>query len=113
LSPEAPLTDLSREALIALILEQQRAIEQLREEIERLKGSGHRSAALFSKGKGKSNNPKPFGGKPGQGYFRFRAAPEQTPQEVITAGVPAQCPECGGGNWIGWPKNGLRPRMWW
>jgi transposase len=95
LSPEAPLTDLSREALIALILEQQRTMEQLREEIERLKGAGLRSAAPFSKGKGKSN-PKRPGRKPGQGYFRFRAAPEQTPQEVITAEVPAQCPECGG-----------------
>jgi hypothetical protein len=95
LSPEAPLTDLSREALLAVIREQQRVIEQLREELERLKGSGHRSAAPFSKGKGKSN-PKPPGRKPGQGYFRFRAAPEQAPQEVITAEVPAQCPDCGG-----------------
>jgi len=94
LSPEA-LTDLSREELIAVIREQQSVIEQLREEIERLKRSGHRSAAPFSKGERKSN-PKPPGRKPGQGYFRFRAAPEQAPQEVITAEVPSQCPECGG-----------------
>jgi transposase len=95
LSPEAPLTDLSREELIALIREQQRVIEQLREELDLLKRSGYRSAAPFSKGKGKSN-PKPPGRKPGQGYFRFRAAPEQAAQEVITAEVPAQCPDCGG-----------------
>jgi transposase len=95
LSPEAPLTDFSRDELIALIREQQRVIEQLREELERLKRSGHRAAAPFSKGKGKSN-PKPPGRKPGQGYFRFREAPQQAPQEVITAEVPAQCPECGG-----------------
>lgn len=95
MSPEAPLTDLSREELIAVIREQQRAIEQLREEIERLKRSSRRSAAPFSKGESKSD-PKPPGRKPGQGYFRFRAAPEQTPQEVIRAEVPSQCPECGG-----------------
>lgn len=95
MSPEAPLTDLSREELIAVIREQQRVIEQLREEIERLKRSGHRSAAPFSKGKGKSN-PKRPGRKPGQGYFRFRTAPASAPQEVITAAVPSQCPDCGG-----------------
>jgi transposase len=95
LSPEAPLTDLSREELIAVIGEQQRVIEQLREEIERLKRSGHRSAVPFSKGNTK-DNPKPPGRKPGQGYFRFRAAPEQAPQEVITAEVVSQCPDCGG-----------------
>lgn len=87
MSPEAPLTDLSREELIALIREQQRAMEQLREEIERLKRAGHHSGAPFSKGKPK-NNPKPPG--------RFRAAPEQAPQEVIAAKVSAECPDCGG-----------------
>jgi transposase len=88
LSPEASLEDLSREELIALI-------RRLQEEIERLKRSGQRSAAPFSKGEPK-RDPKPPGRKPGQGYFRFRTAPEQTPQEVITAEVPAQCPACGG-----------------
>lgn len=95
MSPEAPHTGLSREELIAVIREQQRVIEQLREEIERLKRSGHRSAAPFSKGKGQSNPQRP-GRKPGQGYFRFRTAPEQAPQEVITAAVAPQCPDCGG-----------------
>lgn len=95
MSPEAPLTDLSREELMAVIREQQRVMEQLREELDLLRRSGHRSAAPFSKGQGKSN-PKPPGRKPGQGYFRFRAAPEQAAQEVITAEVPGKCPDCGG-----------------
>jgi transposase len=102
LSREAPFTELSREELIALICaqrgaieKQQAVIEQLRAEIEGLKRSGHRSAAPFSKGKGKSN-PKPPGRKPGEGDFRFRAAPPQAPQEVILAEVPSRCPDCGG-----------------
>ena len=95
MSPEAPLEDLNREELIALIRELARQNAELREEIERQKLSGQRSAAPFSKGTRK-NNPKPPGRKPGQGYFRFRAAPEQAPQEVITAEVPSQCPDCGG-----------------
>ena len=79
MSPEARLENLSREELIALI-------RRLQEEIERLKRSGQRSAAPFSKGEPK-RDPKPPGRKPGQGYFRFRTAPEQTPQEVIAAAV--------------------------
>jgi len=95
LSPEAPFTELSREELRALIRELTEQIAQLRAEIEDLKRSGHRSAAPFSKGKGKSN-PKPPGRKPGQGDFRFRAAPQRAPQEVILAEVPSRCPDCGG-----------------
>jgi len=95
LSPEAPLHDLSRDELISLIRELARQNVELREEIERLKRSGQRSAAPFSKGRRKSN-PQPPGRKPGQGYFRFRTAPEQAAQEVITAEAPAQCPCCGG-----------------
>lgn len=95
MSPEAPLEDLSREELIALIRDLARHNAEMREEIERLKRLGHRSAAPFSKGQRK-RDPKPPGRKPGQGYFRFRTAPEQAPQEVITAEVPSQCPVCGG-----------------
>lgn len=95
MSPEAPFTELDREELIALIRELTEQNAQLREEIERLKRAGYRSAAPFSKGKSKSN-PKPPGRKPGQGNFRFRAAPEQAPQEIILAEIPSRCPDCGG-----------------
>ena len=95
MSPEAPREDLNREELIALIGELARQNAELREESERLKRGGHRSAAPFSKGTPQSN-PKPPGRKPGQGHFRFRDAPAQTPQEVIAAEAPSQCPACGG-----------------
>jgi transposase len=89
------LESLGREELIQVILDQHRLIEQLRADIEQLKKRG--SAAPFSKGTRKSD-PKAPGRKPGQGYFRFRAAPEQTEKEAPTA-VPvaaACCPCCGG-----------------
>jgi transposase len=60
------LETLDREALIQIILDQQRMIEELRAEIEQLKRRG--SAAPFSKGTRKSD-PKPPGRKPGQGFF--------------------------------------------
>jgi transposase len=89
------LDSLSREQLIQVILDQHRMIEQLRAEIEQLKRRG--GAAPFSKGTSKAN-PKPPGRKPGQGFFRFRKAPEQAPgQEAITVPVAAPCcPDCGG-----------------
>jgi transposase len=89
------LESLTREELIQVILDQHRLIEQLRSDIEQLKKRG--SAAPFSKGTRKSD-PKTPGRKPGQGYFRFRAAPEQAEKEVATV-VPvsaACCPCCGG-----------------
>ena len=95
MSPEAPLDDLSREELIGLIRELWQQNAELRVEIERLKRGAHRSAAPFSKGQRKSK-PQPPGRKPGQGYFRFRAAPEEAPQEVIVAEAPSRCPTCGG-----------------
>ena len=75
-----------------VILDQQRMIEDLKAEVERLKGRN--SAAPFSKGKGKAN-PKPPGRKPGQGYFRFRGAPEGT-GPVTEVAAPCSCPDCGG-----------------
>lgn len=89
------LESLGREELIQVILDQHRLIEQLRSDIEQLKKRG--SAAPFSKGTRKSD-PKAPGRKPGQGYFRFRAAPELTEKEAPIA-VPvtaARCPCCGG-----------------
>jgi transposase len=91
----ADLESLSREELIALILEQQRLIEELRVEIERLKRSQHRSAAPFSKGQRKAH-PKRPGRKPGQGPFARRSAPEGTPSQTVDAEVPPVCPFCGG-----------------
>ena len=49
MSPGAPLDQLSREELIALIQELVRQNDELRAEIERLKRSQHRQAAPFSK----------------------------------------------------------------
>src|SRR6202044_1738079 len=76
-------------------LDQKAMIEQLRAEIEQLKRRG--SAAPFSKGTNKSN-PKPPGRKPGQGFFRFRNAPEEAlGAEAITVPVAGPCcPDCGG-----------------
>jgi hypothetical protein len=78
------LEDLSREDLIQIIIELRRANERLQAEIEQLKRRG--GAAPFSKGKPKQD-PKPPGRKPGQGYFRFRAAPESmTASEPVAVG---------------------------
>jgi transposase len=89
------LEDLSRENLIQIIIELRRANERLKAEIEQLKRRG--GAAPFSKGKPKQD-PKPPGRKPGQGYFRFRAAPESmTASEPEAVPVTqACCPDCGG-----------------
>lgn len=87
------LVSLSREQLIQIILDQHRMIEQLRAEIEQLKHRG--GAAPFSKGTRKPD-PKRPGRKPGQGFFRFRSAPEAA---AATADVPVAllcCPDCGG-----------------
>lgn len=101
MSPEAPLNERSREELIALILEQQRLIAELRAEIEQLKRWQGRQAAPFSKGQPKAN-PKRPGRKPGQGPYLRRAAPLQPPTQVVEAEVPECCPACGGFlDWIG------------
>lgn len=89
------LDSLTREQLIQIILDQHRMIEQFRAEIEQLKRRG--GAAPFSKGTNKPN-PKTPGRKPGQGFFRFRNAPDETPgTEAIPVPVAAPCcPDCGG-----------------
>ena len=89
------LEDLSREDLIQIIIELRRVNERLQAEIEQLKRRG--GAAPFSKGKPKQD-PKPPGRKPGQGYFRFRAAPELTTasEPVAVPVTQACCPDCGG-----------------
>lgn len=89
------LEEFSREELIQIIIELRRANERLQAEIEQLKRRG--GAAPFSKGKRKPD-PKTPGRKPGQGFFRFRAAPEATTADEAVA-VPVMelcCPDCGG-----------------
>jgi transposase len=88
------LEALDRGELIQIIVDQYRLIEQLRVEIEQLKRRG--GAAPFSKGTHKAD-PKSPGRKPGQGYFRFRGAPESA--GALETAVPvaeACCPACGG-----------------
>ena len=92
------LPALSREALLALVVELQRQIIELRTEIDQLKRGGKRQAAPFSKGP-RVAEPKPPGRKPGAGPFRYREAP---PPAAITA-LPVDvkvtleaCPACGG-----------------
>lgn len=89
---------LSREELLALVVDLQRQIAELRTEIDQLKRGGKRQAAPFSKGT-RVAEPKPPGCKPGAGPFRYREAP---PPEAITA-LPVDlkvtleaCPVCGG-----------------
>ena len=92
------LESLSHEELIQVILDQNRMIVQLRAEIEQLKRRS--GAAPFSKGTRKKN-PKRPGRKPGQGNFRHRGAPQQSPgggPEPVNVPVNATyCADCGGG----------------
>ena len=92
------LPALSREELLALVVEWPRQITEWRAEIDQLKRGGKRQAAPFSKGT-RIAEPKPPGRTPGAGPFRSREAP---PPEAITA-LPIDvqvtldaCPACGG-----------------
>ena len=87
--------NLSREELLQIIREQQRVIERLKTEIERLKRK--LSAAPFAKAT-RQKNPKRPGRKPGQGRFACRAAPSAGAL-AETVRVPVEepcCPYCGG-----------------
>ncbi|MCX6604013.1 MAG: transposase [Acidobacteria bacterium] len=92
---ESRVEELSREELIALVLELRRQVELLREEIARLKRSGRRQAAPFSKEK-PVPNPKKAGRKKGQGPFGRRTAPAGEPKTKVDAEPPPCCPFCGG-----------------
>jgi len=73
-------------------------LEMALAEIERLKRSGKRQATPFSQGTRKSEPQRP-GRKPGEGPFRFRAAPapEQVSGPPVVVPVTASaCPHCGG-----------------
>ena len=92
---ESRVEELSREELIALVLELQRQMALLREENARLKRSGRRQAAPFSKEKPVPNPKKP-GRKKGQGPFGRRTAPAGEPKATVDAQTPPCCPFCGG-----------------
>jgi transposase len=105
MSEPKDLPALSREELLALVVELQRQIaevrasnEALRTEIDQLQRGKKRQAAPFSRGT-RVIDPKPPGRKPGSGTFRYREAP---PPEALTeppVDVPVTlegCPTCGG-----------------
>jgi transposase len=88
------LSQSSREELIGIIRNQQREIERLLREVERLKQRS--SAAPFSKRSCKKNPRRP-GRKPGQGCFRRREAPAAATQQAVRVPVEETCcPVCGG-----------------
>ena len=89
------LTNLDRDALVGLILQQAATIQTLQTRIEELTRSGKRQAAPFSKGI-RTENPRKPGRKPGQGPFKRRMAPtlEQLAEPPIP--VPLADPACSG-----------------
>lgn len=76
-------------------------VKQLQQQIEGLSRSGKRQAAPFSRGLPKAD-PKLPGRKSGEDYGTkaHRVVP-QTIDEVHEAPLPARCPRCGGGQFIG------------
>jgi len=105
MTPPENLTSLSRDALLALLVELQRQIAELtarnaalQAEIEQLRRGTKRQAAPFSKGT-RVANPKRPGRKPGSGPFHSRETPlpEQVTEPPVDVPVTlAACPTCGG-----------------
>lgn len=105
MTPPEHLTSLSRDELLALLVELQRQRAELtarnaalQAEIEQLRRGAKRQAAPFSKGT-RVTNPKRPGRKPGSGSFHYRAAPlpEQITEPPVDVPVTlAACPACGG-----------------
>jgi hypothetical protein len=99
------LASLGREALLALVVEQQHQlaalmarVDALPAEIERLRRSTKRQAAPFSKGT-RVANPKRPGRKPGAGPFCYREPPlpAQITEPPVEVPVTLEaCPACGG-----------------
>lgn len=102
----------SRDELLRVIATQQRQLAEqerqiaeltatvaaLQAEVERLKRASQRQAAPFSKGTHVTTPKKP-GRKPGEGLFRYRAAPEPALLREPPIEVPVTlraCPACGG-----------------
>jgi hypothetical protein len=96
---------LSREDLLALVIQLQRqvaelsaTVEELRAENAQIQRGAKRQDAPFSRGT-RTRQPKRPGRKPGQGTFSFRQAPR--PEEITEppVNVPVTleaCPDCGG-----------------
>ena len=105
MNPNSDPTHLSHEQLLELvrqlIAENGRLRAEnthLREGIEQLKRENARSAAPFSKNKGKKD-PKRPGRKPGQGEFCNRPGPAEEDYSGPVMDVPVTetvCPDCGG-----------------
>jgi transposase len=105
MSPTEELESLSREELLALVLQLQRklselgaSVQDLRAEVDRLTRQSKRQATPFSKGT-RSNQPECPGRKPGEGTFSFRQAPR--PEDITDPPVDVpvtleSCPRCGG-----------------
>jgi transposase len=105
MSPPEGIDSLSREELLALVLQlQHKLIEleasvlDLRAEVDRLTREKKRQAAPFSKGT-RAQQPKRPGRQPGEGTFSFRQAPrpeEITELPVNVLVIPESCPAGGG-----------------
>jgi transposase len=105
MTPPENLTSLSRDELLALLVELRRQITELttrnaalQAEIEQLRRGAKRQAAPFSKGT-RVANPKRPGRKPGAGPFHYREAPlpEQITEPAVDVPVTlTACPACGG-----------------
>jgi transposase len=97
MSKQRELDKLSHTELIKLVLEQTKIIEQLRQELERLKRQTHRSAAPFSRNT-KKTNPARSGRKAGQGVFTHKPAPkaEEISHIIRVPLEQTQCPACHG-----------------
>jgi transposase len=105
MSPPEGIESLSREELLALVLQLQRQlteleanVQDLRAQVDRLTRESKRQAAPFSKGT-RIRQPKRPGRKPGQGTFSFRQTPR--PEEITDPPVDVpvtldSCPSCGG-----------------
>ncbi len=92
--PEINPNCASCQALLKIVEQQQKQINQLTERLEKLERESKRQAAPFRKPK--KLNPKKPGRKPGDRYgqHRRRAEPEII-DETYEVPLPEQCPQCG------------------
>jgi hypothetical protein len=95
-NPVPNLAELTREELIAIIIQQGQLIAELQKRIEELLRKDRRQANPFSRNKPKAD-PKPPGRRTGEGNFTRRPSPPEQPTDrKIQATTPRQCPQCGG-----------------